>query len=469
MTSWYSVLVGGAVQVEDDVHGQVVALAAGVIVRVVRRRDLHGAGTEVHVHEHVVEDDGDQLAVERVLHEAAVEVRVARVLRVHGHGGVAEHGLEARRGHDDLLVGGVAVGVGHLVREARERAELVLVAVGVPRHGAEGAALDVLGLDLDLGDGRAQRAAPVHEARAAVEDAGLVEAHEGLRDGAAEVGVHGEGLARPVHGAAQEAQLRRDAVAVLLLPGPDAAQELLAPEVVPRDALLLHELLLHHGLRRDAGVVRAGDVQRHVAAHAVPAREAVLDGRRQRVPEVQAARHVRRRDHHDELPLVRHALGVRRVRGVVPRGLPPILPCGLDGQGLVAREHLRAHVLLLALGRRVHELDALGVVLLLLLLALALRRPPVRVLHLLPPLALGAALQLLLAQLLLAAVGGRAGQVHPGVHRHAHVHLVLLPQVRGARGTVHGAAHGCRLSPRRVARCRSAASEGAGAGGLGWG
>ena len=100
--------------------------------------------------------------------------------------------------------------------------------------------------------------------------------------------------------------------------------------------VLLHELLLHHGLRGDTRVVRARDVQRHVAAHAVPPRQAVLatmltlppsrplsldwlpgshaiwlrlhwlqaerslgylHGRRQRVAQVERARDVGRRDH----------------------------------------------------------------------------------------------------------------------------------------------------------------------------
>ena len=44
---------------------------------------------------------------ERVLHALAVEVRVARVVRVHGDGGVAEHRLGARRRDDDLAVAAV--------------------------------------------------------------------------------------------------------------------------------------------------------------------------------------------------------------------------------------------------------------------------------------------------------------------------------------------------------------------------
>ena len=43
------------------------------------------------------------VAIDERVHELlAVEVRVARIVGVHGDGGVAEHRLGARRGDDDL-------------------------------------------------------------------------------------------------------------------------------------------------------------------------------------------------------------------------------------------------------------------------------------------------------------------------------------------------------------------------------
>ena len=70
--------------------------------------------------------------------------------------------------------------------------------------------------------------------------------------------------------------------------------EVLAAEVVAADALLL-QLALHHDLRGDAGMVGAGHPQRVEAAHPVVARQAVHDGLVERVPHVQRAGDVRRR------------------------------------------------------------------------------------------------------------------------------------------------------------------------------
>jgi hypothetical protein len=63
---------------------------------------------------------------------------------------------------------------------------------------------------------------------------------------------------------------------------------------VARQALVL-QLALDDDLRGDAGVVGARQPQRVVAAHAVVARQRVHDGLVERVPHVQRARHVGRR------------------------------------------------------------------------------------------------------------------------------------------------------------------------------
>ena len=75
-----------------------------VIVRIVRRRDLHRARPELHVHDDIIGNDGDTPVQEGVFRELAVEVRVARVGGVHGDGGIAEHGLRTSGCDDDLFV-----------------------------------------------------------------------------------------------------------------------------------------------------------------------------------------------------------------------------------------------------------------------------------------------------------------------------------------------------------------------------
>ena len=72
--------------------------------------------------------------------------------------------------------------------------------------------------------------------------------------------------------------------------------EFLAPEVVARFAFRL-ELALDHHLGGDAGVVGARLPQRVVAAHAVVAGERVHERVLERVPHVQRAGDVGRRQH----------------------------------------------------------------------------------------------------------------------------------------------------------------------------
>lgn len=112
---------------------------------------------------------------------------------------------------------------------------------------------------------------------------------------------------------------------VFLLPLPHGLEELLAAEVVARDALL-SEQLLHRCLGRNAGVVSAGHPQCLEATHAVPdagerlARsahsdghvppdECVLDRVGQGVSDVQSAGYVRGRDHDDVLGLIALRVG----------------------------------------------------------------------------------------------------------------------------------------------------------------
>ena len=81
--------------------------------------------------------------------------------------------------------------------------------------------------------------------------------------------------------------------------------------------LPLHHLPLDHQLRGDAGVVRARLPQHVLAAHALEAAQHVLQRVVERVPHVQRARHVGRRD--DD------AVGL---------GLGALGPAGLEGFGL---------------------------------------------------------------------------------------------------------------------------------------
>ncbi len=83
---------------------------------------LNGAGAELRVDQDAVGDDRDLPVEERVNQVLAVEVRVARIVRVHGYGGVTEHGLGPGGGDHDLAVHSV-----HAMRELEELAVGFLV------------------------------------------------------------------------------------------------------------------------------------------------------------------------------------------------------------------------------------------------------------------------------------------------------------------------------------------------------
>ena len=115
-----------------------------------------------------------------------------------------------------------------------------------------------------------QPRAPVDHVLAAIDQAFFVQAHEDFAHGARKARIDRESFARPVAAGAEPDHLPLDGVAGFGLPLPDALFEFFASEVAAVDALC-GELALHHHLRRDAGVIGAGQPQGVVAQHAVPA------------------------------------------------------------------------------------------------------------------------------------------------------------------------------------------------------
>ena len=250
-----------------------VAQADLEVVGVVGRGDLHRAGAELHVAV-FVGDDGYLFIHDGQDDGLADLVLIAGVFRMHGHGGVAQHGLGAGGGHDDKAF---AVGVG--IAQVPQVAGFVLV------------------VDLDVGDGGLAVGAPVDDAHAAVDEALFVQLHEGLLHRLGAALVHGEALLGPVAGGAQGHQLLLDAGVIFMLPVPHHVQELFPAQIVAGKALF-SQLLFHFRLGGDAGVVGAGQPEGAAALHAAPADQNVLHGVVQGVAHVQLARDVGRR--HDD-------------------------------------------------------------------------------------------------------------------------------------------------------------------------
>src|SRR5699024_11120031 len=113
-------------------------------------------------------------------------------------------------------------------------------------------------------------------------------------------------------GGAEGLELLDYPVAVLVLPGPDLVEELIAPEVEAGLALA-PELFLDLYLRGDACVVVARQPEGGVAVHALVPYEHVLDGLVEGMAEVELARDIRGRDNDGEGLLFRVALGVEVV------------------------------------------------------------------------------------------------------------------------------------------------------------
>ena len=269
-----------------------VALADFEVVEVMRRRDLDraGAGGLVRV---VVTDDRDAASDQRQDNMLADQVLVADVFRIDRNGGVAEHGFGPGGGDDDVVTGLVGVDLGILVIGNR-----MLVGHAVGQRVAEmpQVSLDLDLLDLEVGDRRQQLRIPVDQPLVLVDQPFLVEADKHFQHRARQPLVHGEALARPVARCAKPLELVEDHAAGLVFPLPDLFDERFAPDLAAVD-LPLGQLPLDHHLRGNARVVHARLPEHVLAQHAMVAHQNILKRVVERVPHVQRAGHIRRRDH----------------------------------------------------------------------------------------------------------------------------------------------------------------------------
>lgn len=82
-----------------------------------------------------------------------------------------------------------------------------------------------------------------------------------------------------------------------------------------------------------------GNIQGGMTLHPMPPRQSILYRGRQRMPQMQTPRHIRRWNHHDKFLPWGLALRLLGIAGIKTTGLPPILPCGLDGGGVIGIGH----------------------------------------------------------------------------------------------------------------------------------
>ena len=296
---------------------KIVAQADLEVGFVVGRGDLQHARAKVEGHV-IVGDDGDDplllrhIQRQRTVHVFANEVRVARIVGVHGHRGVSGDRLRPGGGNGQER----ARKLHHLHTEVVHEALLFL------HH------------DLLVGERREGRRAPVHHALAAVDQALLVEVHEHLLDAPRILRVHGEAGAGPIAGGTERAQLLENNSAVGLLPFPDLGHQRLAAKVVAvLDLAGLLEGLLDDVLGGDTCMIGARQPQDFLAVHARLAGEDVLDGVVENVAHGQHAGHVRGRDDDGIGGSSRGDTG--RIGREAALVFPELVPLGLDGLRLV--------------------------------------------------------------------------------------------------------------------------------------
>ena len=322
-------LVGGrclvvdlGIEREHADHWQAVALAHGVVVGVMRRGDFDHAGAKGSVHIGVG-NYRDASAAQGQLYLLADQVGVALVFGVYHHGYVAQQGFRAGGGHHKAWC---------------QRAVDSLRAIGKGVADVPQEAVFLFALHFQVAHRAHQHRVPVDQAFAAVNQTLLIELDKGFGHGARQLGVHGEVLAAPVHGVTHAAHLCGDGLAAFLFPLPHLGYKGVSPQVMPADALGL-QLPLHHDLGGNAGVVGARYPDRVGAQHAVIAGERVHDGLVERMPHVQRACDIGRRqlDGKGGRSSMRRATATEAGMGVVaafPLGAPMRLQGGrLKGFG----------------------------------------------------------------------------------------------------------------------------------------
>ena len=190
-------LVHGAVLVHHLYDGQLMAKTHLEVVGVVRGRDLNAARAVLHVGM-LVGDHGYGLVYYGQNYVFADIFLISLVIRVYGHGCIAEHGLGTGGGNYQSL----------RVRTLEEVFQMPEMRIFVHI------------LHLGVGESRPAFGAPVDYPVAVVYKALIVEVDEHLAHGARAFFVHGEGKARPVAGGAELFKLCDYPAAVLLLPVP---------------------------------------------------------------------------------------------------------------------------------------------------------------------------------------------------------------------------------------------------------
>ena len=83
-------------------HRQAVTFPNFVVVKVVRRGDLHAAGAFFHISVFIA-DDGNAAVNQRQNNKFANQIFITRIFRVDGHAGIAQYGFRTGGGDDQVI------------------------------------------------------------------------------------------------------------------------------------------------------------------------------------------------------------------------------------------------------------------------------------------------------------------------------------------------------------------------------
>ena len=268
-------LVHHAAVVHHLEHLQAVSLAYLVIVAVMGRGHLQGAGTELHLGM-LVEDQRDDPVSQRQPDADPGQVTVALVIGMHRHTGIAEHGLGPGSGHHHVARA-IGIGIAHMVELA----------------------LGVLVLDLVVGQGCLAAGAPVDNIVAFVDQAFLEQTDKDFAHRLRQALIHGKSLALPVAGRTEFLQLVDDRAAFFLPPLPNFVDKGLAPQLVPAFTLAC-QLPFNDILGGDTGMVRSRNPHGVIPAHTVITGQDILQSVVEGMTDMQHSCDVRRRDNDGE-------------------------------------------------------------------------------------------------------------------------------------------------------------------------
>jgi len=207
-----AMLIDDSLPVHDGNDFQIVALSHGKIVGIGTGGDLHRARAEIHRHI-VVGDDRYWFIHERQNDQFADFIFVARVVRMNGHGRIAQHRLRPGCGHDNVALA-VGVGITDIPQETL---------IGLEFH-------------FQVGNGRMTARTPVDDIVPLVNHIFIIKPHKYFPDRLGQAFIHGEAFAFPIAGTAQALELIDDDAAIFFLPFPDAGNEFFASQIVAGQA-----------------------------------------------------------------------------------------------------------------------------------------------------------------------------------------------------------------------------------------